>query len=77
MWEAMTKVAGYKRDLYIQLFKKKKEKKKAIFVPLEKKQKTGLFPLGGPSQKVLIMTLRWELTRDDFHSCHDTRRQGG
>lgn len=53
----MTKVAGYKRDLYIQLFKKKK-KKKAIFVPLEKKQKTGLFPLGGPSQKVLIMTLR-------------------
>lgn len=53
----MTKVAGYKRDLYIQLFKKKKEKK-AIFVPLEKKQKTGLFPLGGPSQKVLIMTLR-------------------
>lgn len=53
----MTKVAGYKRDLYIQLFKKK-EKKKAIFVPLEKKQKTGLFPLGGPSQKVLIMTLR-------------------
>lgn len=50
----MTKVAGYKRDLYIQLF----EKKKAIFVPLEKKQKTGLFPLGGPSQKVLIMTLR-------------------
>lgn len=54
----MTKVAGYKRDLYIQLFKKKKKKKKAIFVPLEKKQKTGLFPLGGPSQKVLIMTLR-------------------
>lgn len=53
----MTKVAGYKRDLYIQLFKKKK-KKKAIFVPLEKKKKTGLFPLGGPSQKVLIMTLR-------------------
>lgn len=52
----MTKVAGYKRDLYIQLFKKRK--KKAIFVPLEKKQKTGLFPLGGPSQKVLIMTLR-------------------
>lgn len=53
----MTKVAGYKRDLYIQLFKKKKRKKKAILVPLEKK-KTGLFPLGGPSQKVLIMTLR-------------------
>lgn len=54
----MTKVAGYKRDLYIQLFKKKR-KKKAIFVPLEeKKKKTGLFPLGGPSQKVLIMTLR-------------------
>lgn len=35
----MTKVAGYKRDLYIQLFKKKKRKKKAIFVPLEKKKK--------------------------------------
>lgn len=70
MWEAMTKVTGYKRDLYIQLFKKKK-------VPLEKKNKSGLFPLGGPSQKVLIMTLRWEPTRDDFHSCHDTRRQGG
>lgn len=33
----MTKVTGYKRDLYIQLFKKKK--KKVIFVPLGKKQK--------------------------------------
>lgn len=30
----MTKVTGYKRDLYIQLFKKKK----VIFVPLGKKK---------------------------------------
>lgn len=42
----MTKVAGYKRDLYIQLFKKKR-KKKAIFVPLEKKKKNWTFSIRG------------------------------
>lgn len=39
----MTKVAGYKRDLYIQLFKKKK----AIFVPLEKQTKNWTFSIRG------------------------------
>lgn len=42
----MTKVAGYKRDLYIQLFKKKKQKK-SHFCASRKKTKNGTFSIRG------------------------------